>query len=125
MSTCKIFAIRVYYNCYKISINQMQRQLCDIDTTVSSYIHNQPFEGKRNADLAQDEIEFDTPALGDCRRLAFTATVSHRTVSVFSVFLNALHFACLLLHPPRRPLYFLLVSLFVHQKNIFKSFSCS
>ena len=63
MSTCKIFAIRAYQNCYKININQMQRQLCDIDTIVLSYIQNQPFEGKPDADVAQDEIEFDTPDL--------------------------------------------------------------
>ena len=41
----------------------MQRQLCDIDTIVLSYIYNQPFEGKPNTDVAQDEIEFDTPDL--------------------------------------------------------------
>ena len=41
----------------------MQRQLCDIDTIVLSYIYNRPFEGKPNADVAQGEIEFDTPDL--------------------------------------------------------------
>ena len=39
----------------------MQRQLCDIDTIVLSYIYNRPFEGKLNADVGQDEIEFDAP----------------------------------------------------------------
>ena len=62
MSTCKIFAIELI-NCYQISINQMQRQLCDIDTIILSYIYNRPFVGKPNADVAQDEIEFDTPAV--------------------------------------------------------------
>ena len=41
----------------------MQRQLCDIDTIALSYIYNRPFEGKPNTDVAQDETEFDTPAL--------------------------------------------------------------
>ena len=41
----------------------MQRQLCDIDTIILSYIYNRPFVGKPNADVAQDEIEFDTPAV--------------------------------------------------------------
>ena len=38
----------------------MQRQLRDIDTID---IYNWPFEGKPNADVAQGEIEFDTPDL--------------------------------------------------------------
>ena len=41
----------------------MQRQLCDIDRIVLSYIYNRPFEGKPNADVAQDETEFNTPGL--------------------------------------------------------------
>lgn len=39
---------------------------CDIDTIVLSYIYSQPYEGKPNADVAQHEIQFDTPALRRC-----------------------------------------------------------